>query len=228
MISALSHQQQLNGNKKLSIYLLSDSHHEGVINLPQIKITCKDTYLDLSHYDALIFSSKNGVKSISKINDGWKNIPSFAIGAPTANAIIGFGGTVEYTAKSAYGNDFAKELISKLKSRKVLFVRAKKVLSDLENILRKSEIDLTSKIVYETICRDKVDEKIEENSIFIFTSPSTIECFFKNHEWHKSYKAVCIGHVTGKALPENISLHVSKTQTIDACIELAKTLIKQN
>lgn len=212
----------------MSIYLLSDSHHEGVTNLPQIKITCKERNLDLSSYDALIFSSKNGVKSIAKINHDWKNIPSFAIGTPTANAIIQFGGILAYTAKSSYGNDFAQELISRLRNRKVLFLRAKKVLSDLENILRNSGIDLTSKIVYETTCRDKTDEKIEENSIFIFTSPSTIECFFKNYEWHKSYKAVCIGHVTANAIPKNVSLHVSKTQTIDACIELAKTLIKQN
>jgi len=212
----------------LSIYLLSDSYHEGVINLPQIKVTCKNVSLDLSSYDALIFSSKNGVKSMSQINKNWKNIPSFAIGGPTADAIIKFGGRVEYIAKNSYGDDFAKELIPKLQRKKVLFVRAKKVLSKLENILRKSGIDLTSQIVYETTCRDKTDEKIEKNSIFIFTSPSTIECFFKNYEWHDSYKAVCIGDITAKAMPQGVSLFVSKSQTIATCIELAKTLIKQN
>jgi len=212
----------------LSIYLLSDSHHEGVTNLPQIKILYKEMHLDLSSYDALIFSSKKGVKAISQIAQDWIKLPSYAIGTSTAHFIKASGGNLEYTAKNSYGNDFAKELIFKLQSRKVLFIRAKKIVSDLENILSKSGIDVSSKILYETICRDKTDEKIEENSVFIFTSPSIIECFFKNHKWHKSYKAVCIGNVTAKALPKNISLHVSKTQTIDACIELAKTLIKQN
>jgi len=228
MILARSLLQQLNGNKKLSIYLLSDSCHEGVINLPQIKVTCKDIDLDLSSYDTLIFSSKNGVKSISKSNQNWKDIPSYAIGSPTADAIREFGGKVEYIAKSSYGNDFAKELIPRLKGKKVLFIRAKKVLSDLENLLKNAGVDLSSIIAYETVCTDKIDEKINENSIFIFTSPSTVKCFFKNHNWHKSYKAVCIGTVTAKALPKEISLHVSSTQTIAACIDLAKTLIKQN
>ena len=212
----------------MSIYLLSDSYHEGVTNLPQIKILYKEMNLDVSSYDVLIFSSKKGVKAISKIAQDWIKIPSYAIGTPTADFIKASGGKVAYIAQSSYGNNFAKEIIPKLQNKKVLFIRAKKVASDLESILRTSGVDLTSEIAYETTCRDKTDEKIEENSVFIFTSPSTIKCFFKNHEWHKSYKAVCIGNVTAKALPKNISLHVSKTQTIDACIELAKTLIKQN
>jgi len=72
----------------LSIYLLSDAFHEGVVNLPQIKITFRDIELDLTPYDALIFSSKNGVKAIDSINKNWKKIPSYAIGGPTANTII--------------------------------------------------------------------------------------------------------------------------------------------
>lgn len=212
----------------MSIYLLSDSFHEDVINLPQIKVTYKDVSLDLSYYDALIFSSKNAVKAISNINQDWKDIPSFVIGEPTANAINEFGGSLAYTAKSSYGNTFARELIPLLKGKKALFIRAKKVLSSLEEILKDEGIDLSSQVLYETTCSDEKDEELKEDSIFIFTSPSTVECFFKNHEWHSSYKAVCIGDVTAKALPKNISLHVSQIQTIPACIELAKTIIKHN
>jgi len=212
----------------LSIYLLSDTYHKGVINLPQIKVTCRDINLDLSSYNALIFSSKNGVKAISKININWKNILSYAIGMPTANLIKKEGGQVKYIANSSYGDDFAKELIPLLKEKKVLFIRAKTVLSDLEDILKNAGIDLTSQVVYETTCKEKTDDKIEENSVFIFTSPSTVKCFFKNHKWQNSYKAVCIGDVTAKSFPFDISLHVSKIQTIPGCIELAKTLIKQN
>lgn len=213
----------------MSIYLLSDAHHEGVINLPQIQITCKKVNLDLTLYDALIFSSKNAVKAISKINSDWKKIPSYVIGMPTANAIENDGGITAYISNSAYGNDFAKELIEKLKDKKVLFLRAKKVLSDLENILKNAGIDIDSRIVYETTCRYENELiTLSKNSIFIFTSPSTIECFFKNHKWDKSYIAVCIGDVTAKALPCEINPIISETQTIQACIELSKTLIKQN
>jgi len=212
----------------LNIYLLSDNFHKGVINLPQIEVKYRDVDLDFTSYDTLIFSSKNGVKSIAEKNTDWKNLSSFAIGNPTANEIIKLGGRVEYVAKSSYGNDFAKELIPLLKHKKVLFIRAKKVLSNLEKILKEANINLSSQIVYETVCRKKTNEKFKSNSIFIFTSPSTIKCFFKNYEWLDSYKAVCIGDVTAKELPINVSFYISKIQTIDACIELAKTLIKQN
>jgi len=211
----------------LSIYLLSDTFHEGVVNLPQIKVTCKDIELDLTPYDALIFSSKNGVKAIENINKNWRKIPAYAIGNPTAKAITKLGGNLVYTANSSYGDDFAKEISPKLKGKKVLFLRAKKVLSNLENILKNSGIDLKSEVVYETTCREKEPLHVDDvNSIFIFTSPSTVECFFNNNEWLKSYQAVCIGEITAKAFPLELSLHVSKTQTIDACIEFAKTLIK--
>jgi len=211
----------------LSIYLLSDSFHKGVINLPQIKVTCKDIELDLTPYDALIFSSKNGVNAIEKINKKWRKIPAYAIGNPTAKTITTLDGNLVYTANSSYGDDFAKEICPKLKGKKVLFLRAKKVLSNLENILKNSGIDLKSEIVYETICREKEPLCIEDkNSVFIFTSPSTVECFFSNYKWLDTYQAVSIGNVTAKALPENISLHVSKVQSIQSCIEIAKTLSK--
>ncbi|WP_024953939.1 uroporphyrinogen-III synthase [Sulfurospirillum arcachonense] len=213
----------------MNIYLLSDTYHEGVINLPQIKITCKAINLDLTSYDALIFSSKNAVKALCETNSDWKKIPSYAIGNPTANYIKENGGFVEYISKSAYGNDFAKEIIKNLKGKKVLFLRAKKVLSDLENILKKAQIDIASQIVYETTCNDENKFlTLEKKSIFIFTSPSTVECFFKHYKWDKSYKAVCIGKVTAKALPLTITPYISETQTIQSCITLSKTLIKQS
>ncbi len=195
------------------------------MNLPQIKVTCRDAELDLNSYDALIFSSKNSVKAIDNINKDWQKIPSFVIGNPTAKAVEDLGGVVEYISKSSYGGDFAQELKSLLENRKALFLRAKTTVSDLETILKNADIDVTSKIIYETTCRDKTDEKIPKNSVIIFTSPSTINCFFKNYRWHESFQAVCIGEVTAKALPSEISTHISKTQTIQACIELAKTLL---
>jgi len=212
----------------MSIYLLSDTFHEEVVNLPQIRVTCRDIELDLSSYDALIFSSKNGVKALEKINKNWRKIPAYVIGKVTAKEIENLDGNLVYTSNSSYGDDFAQEISPKLNGKKVLFLRAKKVLSDLENILKKANIDLTSQIVYETTCREKKSEKLLKNSVIIFTSPSTISCFFNNYKWDKSYQAVCIGNVTARALPSEISLHVSKTQTIEACIVLAKTLIKQN
>jgi uroporphyrinogen-III synthase len=229
MILALSLLQQLNGNKILSIYLLSDSFHEGVVNLPQIKVVFKDIELDLETYDALIFSSKNSVKAIDKINSEWKKIPAYSIGQPTSKEIEKYGGNLVYTAKSSYGDNFAKEILSKLTNKKVLFLRAKKILSNLEKILKDGGIQIESQIVYETICNEQISLHVKkEKSAFIFTSPSTVECFLKHYEWQNDYIAICIGNVTANALPKNIPAHISKIQTIPACIELAKRVIKQN
>ncbi len=210
----------------MSIYLLSDTFHEGVVNLPQIKVTYCDIDLDLTPYEALIFSSKNAVKAIENINKNWQKIPVYAIGNPTANEVKKLDGNLVYISNSSYGDDFAQEIFPKLKGKRVLFLRAKKVLSNLENILKDNEINLKSEVVYETTCKEKKPLHVaSENSVFIFTSPSTVECFFSHYDWEEKYIAVCIGNVTAEALPRDISLYVSKMQTIQACIELAKTLI---
>lgn len=214
----------------MNIYLLSESSHEGVINLPLIKANYFDVSLDISSYEALIFSSKNAVYALDKIDKNWRNIPAFAIGEATASVITKLGGNLAYVASNAYGNDFAYEIIEKLKGKKVAFLRAKKVLSNLEEILQFAKIQLDSHVLYETTCNaQNTLYPIEKNSIIIFTSPSTVECFFKSYTWDNSSHAVCIGSVTSKALPMYIkNLHVSSKQTIKGCIELAKTLIKQN
>jgi uroporphyrinogen-III synthase len=216
----------LSGNN-LNIYLLSESVHDGVINLPIIKANFLDISLDLSLYDALIFSSKNAVYALENINPLWKKIPAFCIGEPTGKTVAKLEGNVQYVANSAYGNDFAKEIIPMLHGKKVAFLRARKVLSSLESILKNADIDLDSHVIYETLCQS-YDMELEKDSVIIFTSPSTIECFFKSFYWDESFQAVCIGEVTAQSFPLDISLHVSKKQSIKECIELAKTLIKQN
>jgi uroporphyrinogen-III synthase len=213
----------------LSIYLLGESFYQGVVNLPQIEVTCRDIELDLSPYNALVFSSKNGVKAINSINKKWRKIPSYAIGESTANEIRKLGGVVEFTASSSYGDSFAKELVERLIGRNCLFLRAKTVVTNLEQILKNSGVNIESKVVYETTCKEQTSLHVnQERVIFIFTSPSTVECFFKNHKWCDEFRAVCIGEVTAKALPDGIVSSISKTQTIQSCIELAKTIIKQN
>lgn len=209
----------------MSIYLLGEGAQEGVISMPLIEVAYKKIQIDLSDYDALLFTSKNGVRALDKINKHWQKIPSYAIGEGTANTIETLGGLVAYTAKSSYGDSFALELLSFLQNKKVLFCRAQKVLSDLENILREGGIALDSQVVYETHCRlGDLPQKLHKNAIIIFTSPSTIKCFFKVFTWDESYKAVCIGKKTAAFLPKDISPLISSQQSIVHCIALAKSL----
>ncbi|MFW2441982.1 uroporphyrinogen-III synthase, partial [Aliarcobacter butzleri] len=179
------------------IYLLNEQKHEGIENLEVFQIEYIKSDVDLKKYDALVFTSKNGVKAINSFNQDWKNIPSYAIAQKTANTIMKLGGVIEFIGNSGHGNDFAYELKNVLKDKKVLYVKALKTVSNLPNILKENGIFLDEIIAYKTSCK-KSNIILEENSIFIFTSPSSVECFFKQYSWKNSYKAIVIGKTTAE------------------------------
>ena len=203
------------------IYLLSNvkSNAEDITNLSIFDINFIKAEIDLKVYDALIFTSKNAIYSLENFNINYKNIPSYAIASKTANVLKKYDSNLVYTGTSNHGNEFANEIKSKLKNKKVLYIRAKKVVSNLTNILVCDEV-----IVYETVCNNKKNIRIKENSIIIFTSPSCINCFFDKYNWHNSFTAICIGKTTSSYLPKNIKYFISKETSIDSCIELARTI----
>lgn len=205
------------------IYLLNEQKHEGIENLEVFQIEYIKSDVDLKKYDALVFTSKNGVKAINSFNQDWKNIPSYAIAQKTANTIIKLGGIVEFIGNSGHGNDFAYELENVLKDKKVLYVKALKTVSNLPNILKENGIFLDEIIAYKTSCK-KSNIILEENSIFIFTSPSSVECFFKQYSWKNSYKAIVIGKTTAEFLPSNVNYEISSQTSVEECIKLAKQL----
>ncbi|MCT7560819.1 uroporphyrinogen-III synthase [Aliarcobacter butzleri] len=205
------------------IYLLNEQKHEDVENLEVFQIEYIKSDIDLKKYDALVFTSKNGVKAINSFNQDWKNIPSYAIAQKTANTIMKLGGVVEFIGNSGHGNDFAYELKNVLKDKKVLYVKALKTVSNLPNILKENGISLDEIIAYKTSCK-KLNIILEENSIFIFTSPSSVECFFKQYSWKNSYKAIVIGKTTAEFLPSNINYEISSQTSVEECIKLAKQL----
>lgn len=205
------------------IYLLNEQKHEGIENLEVFQIEYIKSDVDLKKYDALVFTSKNGVKAINSFNQDWKNIPSYAIAQKTANTIIKLGGIVKFIGNSGHGNDFAYELENVLKDKKVLYVKALKTVSNLSNILKENGIFLDEIIAYKTSCK-KSNIILEEDSIFIFTSPSSVECFFKQYLWKNSYKAIVIGKTTAEFLPSNINYEISSQTSVEECIKLAKQL----
>ena len=207
----------------MSIYILSEKKYEGAKNLPCIVIKYINQNIDLTKYDALIFTSKNGVEALHKINKNWINIPSFSIGSATSSAIKKYSKNLVYEAKNSYGDIFAKEIKNLLKGRSVLFLRAKVVTSNLNTILVKNAVLLDECIVYESICNKCTNlKKPEKNSCIIFSSPSTIKCFFKCFPWDESYKAVVIGKVTASYMPKGIDYAFSTNTNIKSCIEKCK------
>lgn len=199
---------------------------EGVENIPLLGIEYISQKVNLNKYDALLFTSKNAIYSLNSFNSLWKTIPSYAIAPKTKQVIEEEGGLVEFVGATGHGNDFAQELKTVLKGKKALYVRAKKVVSNLVGILKDNNIDIDELITYQTKCNDcKNSVNIPKNSIIIFSSPSTINCFFNCYEWDDSYKAIVIGKTTASYLPKEISYEISPTQSIDDCINLAKKFI---
>ena len=207
----------------LPIYILTNEKYEGVLNYPVIKITFLAPFISFDTIDYLIFTSKNGVRAVNKITKRWKKVPSFAIGKATAKEIEKLGGKLEFTAKSAYGDEFAKEIIGKYQNKTFMFLRAKKIISPISEIFKTSSNKLIEKIVYETTY-NKPENKLKKPCVVIFTSPSTVECFAKT-ETFKDIKAIAIGKKTKKPLLNYTNdILMPSYPLIKECIKLAKTL----
>ena len=117
------------------VYIASNKKVVGTNNLNLLKINYLDMDIDITKYDALIFTSKNGVNSLLNSKLHWKDIDSFAISDITSNALKECNSNLQFTGISGHGDQFAKELIEYLKGKKALYIRAKKVVSNLKDIL---------------------------------------------------------------------------------------------
>lgn len=211
------------------IYLLSPLKKEGTISLPMISFELVADKIDFSAYDTLMFTSKQAVVSADSIDKSWKKYPSIAIGGATKNKIEELGGEVIYYPKEFYGKSLAEDIKEQFSSRKLLYLRPKEVSFDSRGYLAKEGIELQEQILYETSCQSyKQRDMPLKNSIIIFTSPSTIKCFFKNFSWDESYRAILIGKATKEHLPDYCKYEVADVPLIDSCIKKAKEITKNS
>lgn len=209
-------------NSCQNIYVLNEKKVKWAKNLPVFEIKTLEQKIDFTHYDAIVFTSKNGVRSVNSFTSKWKKLPTYVIAPQTAKLVIDLGGKVKFVGKKKHGNEFAHELIKELQGKKVLYLRGKKIVSDLVSILKENSIECDDVVVYETVCRKfKKKIKLPKNSSVIFSSPSTIECFLNNCDWDASYKAISIGHTTEKYFPEYITPILAETTSLDACVRKA-------
>jgi len=212
-----------------AIYLLSPLIKENTIALPMIHFSIIEQVLDFTACNVLMFTSKQAVMSAEKLNTSWKNIPSLAIGSATAKQIEKLGGTVLYQPKSFYGKILSEDIIEKFHDKKILYLRPKEVSFDSKTFLNKAGIDIEEQILYETSCISyEKNKQPTKDAIIIFTSPSTIQCFFRNFSWDESYIAIVIGNATKQHLPKNVRYEVAEEATIDACVSKAKHLLTAN
>lgn len=216
-------------NNNNNIFLLNDKKVKFAKNIPLFEIVYSKKNIDLSNYDALIFTSKHAVQSIEANNKEWKRIPSFAISEQTAKLIKDFNGNLKFAGKEKHGNEFAHEIIAALKDKKVLYLRGDKIVSDMVKILQENGISCDENIIYENKFKDFTNKiSLPKNSKIIFSSPSTIEYFLKMFSWESSYTAISIGNTTAKYFPEYIKPVIAENTSLKACVEKALELNNKN
>jgi len=186
--------------------VVSNSKVEGAKTLGVIQQRFLDKKISLEGIDYLIFSSKNGVLALDRVAPSWKKIPSLTIGKATSKKVRELGGIVEYEAKKFYGDSFAKEIKKRFDpSKTYLYIRPKIVSSNLSKILKEAKFNLVEAVLYETVCREcKELPPLPNEAYLIFSSPSSVRCFFRCYEWKEGFKAVAIGAKTAKALSDNV------------------------
>ena len=208
-----------------AIYLLSPTPREGTLSLPMITFASSVEHIDFSKCDTLMFTSKQAVVTANDIDETWKNYPCIAIGPATKKQIESLGGEVIYFPKEFYGKTLSADISTFFRERKLLYLRPKEVSFDSKGFLEKEGITLEEQIIYETSCMHYgLKEKPVKDAIIIFTSPSTIHCFFKNFDWDMSYRAVVIGNATQVHLPKEVKFAVADEPLIASCIEKAKEI----
>jgi uroporphyrinogen-III synthase len=210
-----------------NIYLCSPKKFEGVISLPMITFQMIAQSLDLEEFDTLLFSSKQAVFFTDKLNPKWKEKFIIAVGPATKEKALELGATNIYYPKEFYGEKLAQDIIEKFKNKKILYPRPNVISFDHKSFLEQYNIAIEEKIIYKTTCKEYQNTKLKPNSIIIFTSPSTIQCFFKNFKWDKSFQAIVIGKTTLKNIPKEVEkVFIAKEPTIKACVEKAKEVAK--
>jgi uroporphyrinogen-III synthase len=208
------------------IYLLSPTPQEGTLSLPMIRFTTVADHLELENIDTLMFTSKQAVKVAESLDSCWKQYPCVAIGGATKKQIEALGGEVIYHPTAFYGEILSRDIATFFRERKLLYLRPKEVSFDAKAYLLKEGIELKEQIIYETGCLSYTKSDIpQKGAIIIFTSPSTIHCFFRNFDWDESYTAVVIGESTKVHLPEEVDYVVADKPLIASCIKKAQALL---
>jgi uroporphyrinogen-III synthase len=209
------------------IYLVSNTPYSDndIVWLNLCKIRFFNFNVNLSKFDAIIVTSKNSINALKFNSIALANILVFAIGKATALACKEFGFKQIYEAKNSHGSEFGAEILEKLYGKKVLFIKAKETVSNLDIYFSQNGIDITVVDGYENLILYPNDiKKPEPNSTIIFTSPMNVRAFIQNFSWNDSYQAVAIGKATASTLASYCTPIISNSQSLKSCIELAKSL----
>ena len=208
-------------NKK--IYLFSISSHPDAISINSLDITFFQPDIDFSQYNALIITSKQASKALTQYEKSkYIHLPALCVSVASAKSYEELGGKV-LDIGGGYGDNLVDKIKAYPKEKRWLYLRAKVVASDFAVVSKKEGYSIDEAVVYESDCSKAIQNAVlEDDAIIIFTSPSSVKCFLKNHTLTQQQSIIVIGKTTAKALPKEINYTLSDKISIDSCIEIAK------
>jgi len=150
--------------------------------------------------DWLFFSSKNGVKFYfkSQTSNLKSQIKIAAINQGTAQSLYELGLKVDFIGKGNDLNKIATEFDA-VANGKIVFPQAERSMQSIQKNLLKNE-NLESLIIYKN--QPKQNLQLRKEQILIFTSPMSVEAYFKNNTQENNQQIVSIGKTTTKKLAE--------------------------
>ena len=203
----------------MNIYLFSISSHQKAKSINSLSIKFLKPTIDFSKYDYLIITSKQTSQALKQYEkDSYITKPALCVSKQSAISYENLGGDI-LKIGGGYGDNLVDIIKSYPKEKKWLYLRAKVVASDFVNICQNNGYHIDETIVYESACSKEILEcRVEDDSILIFTSPSSVKCFLKNHTIKQTHKVIVIGKTTAKSLPKNLNYIISEETTIESCI----------
>lgn len=214
------------------IFLVGTKEYSGINSLLVSQIVYLPLSCTLQGISCLIFTSKHAINSLLNSLDSnpalknWHKLPTYAIGKGCENLLKKHNVNIAFIGENLSGVEFANSLLKILpQDATPLYLRAEKIVSNLDRILLDSNINLKQEIAYKN-CPKKLDKSLKPplDSILIFAAPSAYKAFVENFGWESSYKAVAIGQTTLDSLPRNIKAFKAKEHSLESCIQLAKEL----
>ena len=206
------------------IYLFSISSHSDTVNINSLDITVLKPTINFLEYDYLIATSKQVSVALQQYSAEYKKRKILAISNATAESLKKIGCNI-LEVGSGYGDNLSSLIDKYPKNTKWLYLRAKKVASNFVQEQVKKGFLIDEVIVYESKCSKAIEKlPLAIDATLIFTSPSSVKCFMQTNTLLKTHNIIVIGESTKKALPFSIHCNVSKSMSIDACVELAKKL----
>jgi uroporphyrinogen-III synthase len=206
-------------------YLFSLSTHPDTINVKSLDVHFLNPKIDFSNYDYLIITSKQAVEALKQYEESeYLQKKALAISKKSAQAFEKIGGTLLEIGEG-YGSNISENIQRYPKKTKWLYLRASVIASDFVNECTSKGYTVDEATVYESHCSQEIQKtSIPQDATLIFTSPSSVVCFLKNHTISNLNKVIVIGKTTAKELPEGVDYALSGETSIESCVELFKNL----